>query len=226
MSDGFFDYNNRNRNQWDDFNEDEDTRLDGGYGQPPQQQGGYPPPQQGGSFFDNPQYGNYEHADAPTMLPNQGGYSGGGAPYDGGAMDETRLPDHMANRPGIYDEVDEPTMLGPEDEEINPIAFLVVKRPLIHRGHVYTLKDTETTIGRKRGNLILMDRRVSGMHARIRLTEDPQTGEPVYIIVDLDARTGTFINSDTQRLEGRQILQNGDEIKMGDHIFVFLTLLD
>ncbi len=217
-----------------DFDDDDETRLDG-YGQPPNQPSpnypppqNFPPPQGGGSFFDNPQGGGYEHADAPTMLPNQGGAlpSPSGNPYDGSAMEETRLPDYMASRPGIYDDVDDETMLAPDDEEINPIAFLIVKRPLIHRGHVYTLKERETTIGRKRGNLLLMDRRISGMHARIRLAEDGQTGEPIYVIVDLDAKTGTYINDDKERLEGRQRLQDGDEIRMGEHVFIFRAMFD
>lgn len=210
---GFFNYND----PYDDFDDDAETRLDG------PAQGGQPPQ---GSFFNSPPPNNYDQADAPTMLPNQGGGPPpGGSPYDANAMDETRLPDYMDGQGG-YDDVENHTLLAPEDEEITPIAYLMVKRPLMHRGHVYTLKKKQTTIGSRQGELTIMDRRVSGIHARIRLAEDGQTGEPMYVIVDMDAKNGTYINDSGERLEGRQPLKDGDEIQMGDHVFVFRAMFD
>jgi pSer/pThr/pTyr-binding forkhead associated (FHA) protein len=72
----------------------------------------------------------------------------------------------------------------------------------------YPLSSERTTIGRSRDNDIhLADERASRRHARI----DLQQG--ALVIIDLDSANGTFVNG---RRVQRQVLNNGDEIRIGE----------
>jgi hypothetical protein len=207
---GFFD---------DDFDDEAPTQFRGNQGVPPPQQ---------------PPRSPYDPAEAETRLPHGNPPpSSANRPYDP-PLDPTRLPGQTPGMPGgrvqggspysgMDDVVDE-TRLGP-DENVGPLGFLIVKRPLHNRGHVHRLPAL-CNIGRKEGHIRLHDSRVSGTHARIRLLEDPGTGEPVFMLIDMDSKTGTFMNDNPQRIESRVQLKQGDEIKIGDHVFVFMMLLD
>lgn len=70
----------------------------------------------------------------------------------------------------------------------------------------------ELTIGRKTGNLLILDDEyVSGSHARIFLKNTD------YVIEDLGSTNGTMLNG--ERLEGRTVIKAGDEIGIGSALF-------
>jgi len=169
-----------------------------------------------------------DDSEMPTQLPNNnGGFFGSpGAPAGGGMGDyqpETRMPNYMDD---MDEDEDFATMMGDEDQEILPLGFLIVKRPLVRRGYVYKLPPRKCKIGRKRGDIRLQtDRRVSGDHAMIKQMEDPDTGSPVFVLLDMGSTTGTFVN-DSPRIDRNTRLNEGDEIKIGDHVFVFKMMAD
>lgn len=209
---GFFD---------DDYDDEAPTQFRGNQGAPPP---GAPP--------SRPQ-SPYDPAEAETRLPgNQGAppQQNSGPYRQDVPLDPTRLPGQPsgatpgAHSPYGHGPIEDETRLGPE-ENVGPLGFLIVKRPMHNRGHVHRLPPV-CDIGRKEGHIRLHDQRVSARHARIRQMEDPESGEAIFVLIDMDARTGTFINDETQRIEGRTRLNQGDEIKMGDHVFVFMMLLD
>ena len=70
----------------------------------------------------------------------------------------------------------------------------------------------ELTLGRKEDNLlILTDPYVSGHHAKIYVKNTD------YILEDMGSTNGTLLNN--ERLEGKEILALGDEIKVGSAVF-------
>jgi pSer/pThr/pTyr-binding forkhead associated (FHA) protein len=76
--------------------------------------------------------------------------------------------------------------------------------------------DGPTPIGRSPENgLVLDDTTVSTFHARLW----PQGDH--WFIEDLTSRNGTFVNG--RRLDGRQKLNSGDEIKVGRRELKFMT---
>ncbi len=77
----------------------------------------------------------------------------------------------------------------------------------------YPLSQTEITIGRGSGNVIVIPNPdVSRRHARIRRDGDD------YYIEDWGSTNGTFVSN--QRTMSLTILRNGDEIRLGDSIIL------
>jgi two-component system cell cycle response regulator len=71
-------------------------------------------------------------------------------------------------------------------------------------------------IGRDTGNdVVLEDTEVSRRHARI------ETRGSSWLLMDVGSTNGTFLND--HELDGCAKLRNGDRIKIGSHIFKFLT---
>jgi pSer/pThr/pTyr-binding forkhead associated (FHA) protein len=115
-------------------------------------------------------------------------------------------------------------MLGDEDQEIYPMAFFIVKRPLLRRGFVHTIRAEITKVGRHEGDIRLeTDLRVSNPHARIRRSTNDK-GEDSYVLIDMDSRGGTHVNGN--RIDGRHVLIENDEVRIGEHVFVFKVLWD
>ena len=74
-------------------------------------------------------------------------------------------------------------------------------------GQRWTLHGNEVLIGRgSECDIVLPERQVSRMHARVRSEGDR------FFIEDLDSKNGTFING--QQLKGERELRDGDEIEL------------
>ncbi len=84
------------------------------------------------------------------------------------------------------------------------------------KGSVHRLTDKSVSIGRDPSNTVsLPDRRVSRMHACIALQDKK------YVIEDLGSVNGVYVNN---ALVSKQVLKNGDEIKLGATFMSFLPL--
>lgn len=84
----------------------------------------------------------------------------------------------------------------------------------LKRGGVIPLQGL-ITIGRKEDNTFMLDDPyVSGKHARIYV----KSGD--YIIEDLGSTNGTLVNDD--EIKGKNYLETGDIIKIGNTVFKFL----
>jgi transcriptional regulator with GAF, ATPase, and Fis domain len=82
------------------------------------------------------------------------------------------------------------------------------------QGKTFKLVDGETTIGREPSNSICIpDSSLSRRHCLIRRASDNFT------IVDLESRNGTFVNELPAK---ERVLQHGDQIAIGNNVFVFL----
>jgi len=91
-------------------------------------------------------------------------------------------------------------------------ARLVIKRGP-NPEEVYSLPAAEVTIGRSSTNVIpIADPEVSRRHASITWDEGG------YTIEDWASTNGTFVNG--RRISGPIVLQNGDEIRLGDTILL------
>ena len=84
------------------------------------------------------------------------------------------------------------------------------------RGQIYKIKDGYV-LGRKDGDLILDDPKISSPHAKFTI-EDEQ-----FVVWDFGSRNGTFVNG--ERIRAATPLKENDTIKMGDSIFVFKVLI-
>jgi hypothetical protein len=83
------------------------------------------------------------------------------------------------------------------------------------RGHIHKIKDS-TVVGRKEGDLILDDPKVSNPHAKFTV-EDGQ-----FMVWDFGSKNGTFVNG--ERIRAATVLKENDSIKMGDSTFVLKIL--
>lgn len=155
--------------------------------------------------------------DLPTDLgaaPSRGF----GSPDD----EETDLGARRRGRP-LDDDV-EPTELGVrariEDEteiefvEAGSMAILWVKDGR-RRGHISKVKEG-SVIGRKDGDLILDDPKVSNPHAKFTLEDQG------FVIWDFGSKNGTYVNG--ERIRAATPLKENDLIKIGDTTFVFKVL--
>src|SRR2546426_671392 len=92
-------------------------------------------------------------------------------------------------------------------------ALIAVAGPL--KGAMLPLGEGEASIGRDEPNwLSLDDLAVSRRHCLIRAQDDK------YTLVDLESRNGTYVNSLPIR---EHLLQHGDEIKVGETVFLFMV---
>lgn len=85
------------------------------------------------------------------------------------------------------------------------------------------LEREEVILGRAiEADVRVNDIKVSRSHAKITAASGPDSKASSYIISDLDSQNGTFLNG--EQIES-ETLQNGDKIKIGEHILRF-ELLD
>lgn len=84
------------------------------------------------------------------------------------------------------------------------------------RGRWYPIYNN-TTIGRKKAEVILDDERVSSTHAKITFEKN------AYHIWDFGSTNGTFVNG--KRIREAVTLQENDRIKIGDTVFLLKLLM-
>lgn len=85
------------------------------------------------------------------------------------------------------------------------------------------LERDEVVLGRAlEADVRINDPKVSRQHAHIQTIRAPETGETSYVLTDLNAKNGTFLNG--QKITS-EVLQDGDKIAIGEHILRF-ELLD
>jgi hypothetical protein len=180
--------------------------------------------------------------DLPTDLnqalpPAQGGVSaddlptgigaGGGAPHGAGYDDEapTDLGHKRRSSRRFLDIDDEEETnigrraLGEDVTELDQVptgllGILWVKEGL-RRGQIYKIR-ASTVVGRKEGDLIIDDPKVSNPHAKFTI-EDGQ-----FTVWDFGSTNGTFVNG--ERIRAATLLKENDAIKMGDSTFVLKVL--
>jgi hypothetical protein len=94
-----------------------------------------------------------------------------------------------------------------------PTAWLVYSQPGLPGSH-FPLRTGRNTIGRDRGRcqVTLNDPMVSNEHAAVVFEQGR------FVLYDLAATNGTFLNG--QRIQ-RQMLYDGDEIRLGNSLLVF-----
>lgn len=165
--------------------------------------------------------------DLPTDLGAGGGMPAVGTPARPGEEGETELPaaarrgGHAAMDYEVEDETDLPRAGREEDmTEIvgisTPVVGILWVKEGPRRGKFHPIKHG-TVIGRKDGNLILDDPKVSGMHAKFTIEDDD------FVIWDLGSANGTLVNG--KRIRQATVLGENDLVQIGDSVFV-LKLLD
>jgi len=153
--------------------------------------------------------------DLPTDL--------GAGPARAGGNDEEEPTDlGVARRGRGFLDEDEVTELRRERDDVTeideaeqgPLALLWVKDGM-GRGRIFRIKDG-ANVGRKDGEVVLDDPKVSNPHAGFRYENDQ------FSLWDFASRNGTFVNG--ERIRAATPLKENDEIKMGDTTFVFKIL--
>jgi hypothetical protein len=177
---------------------------------------------------------------AELVCPTHGPYdaSYGTCPYCSGKakrppaptpLDEDNLPTDFGEvRPalgGHYDDDVDPTELGFEHflddateldyEDMSAQAILWVKEG-DRRGRIYHIKDG-SVVGRKEGDVLLDDPKVSSPHAKFTQEDD------TYFVWDFGSKNGTRVNG--ERIRAATELKENDVIKFGD-TYVVLKILD
>ena len=147
---------------------------------------------------------------------------GFGSPDD----EETELGARRRGRPLDEDDL-EPTELGVgargaddtvlddlQDVTTGPLAMLWVKDGR-RRGHISKVKEG-AVIGRKDGDLILDDPKVSNPHAKFTIEDKG------FVVWDFGSKNGTYVNG--ERIRAATPLKENDLVKIGDTTFVFKVL--
>lgn len=156
----------------------------------------------------------YDEPTAPTALPGEdegeteipARHRGGRGILDIEDEEETELPR------GLRDDV---TELEVTPGSGGPLAMLWVKEGP-RRGKFYPIRQG-TVIGRKEGNLILDDPKVSGSHAKFTMEKDD------FFIWDFGSANGTYVNG--KRIREATLLEENDVVKIGDTFFVVKLLV-
>jgi diguanylate cyclase (GGDEF)-like protein len=112
--------------------------------------------------------------------------------------------------------------------DLSDIRLSVTKRPVLvilqgqSLGFTLQLDKERTIIGRgSQADLVLRDDIASRLHAEVvRLAGD--SGCVEYYLNDLGSTNGTFLNG--TRVVSQQLLQDGDKIKVGNHLIKFALL--
>lgn len=112
---------------------------------------------------------------------------------------------------GRYDELDVTEL---ESPNVVTLAMLWVKEGR-RRGRTYPIKHG-TMVGRKEGNLILDDPKVSGMHAKFNMEGNN------FVVWDLGSVNGTFVNG--KKIREATVLEENDLVKIGETVFVVKLL--
>jgi two-component system, cell cycle response regulator len=126
-----------------------------------------------------------------------------------------------------YNETDSPTQVGP-DAKASSFAN-ADRRPVLVAlaGELLAtpipLEQTEVTLGRAlEAHVRVNDAKASRLHAAITTENDPDSGETVFKIRDLNSTNGTLVNG---RTITEATLRHGDKILIGAQLFRF-ELLD
>ena len=114
--------------------------------------------------------------------------------------------------------------------DLREVALPITKRPVIvilqgqSIGQTVKLDKERTIVGRgSQADLVLRDEIASRQHAEIRcLSMEDDCVE--YYVSDLDSTNGTFLNG--TKVTSQQLLQDGDKIKVGNHLIKFAMLDD
>jgi diguanylate cyclase (GGDEF)-like protein len=86
------------------------------------------------------------------------------------------------------------------------------------------LERPEVILGRAlEADVRVNDAKVSRRHAMVEKSFNEETQKTDYIVTDFGSRNGTYVNG--ERINKKQVLQNGDKITIGDYILRF-DLLD
>lgn len=157
--------------------------------------------------------GGYEAGEAAfddTLPPIGAGGVGGG--FD---AEKTVLPQQL----GTEDRLDE-TILDHGREEVGLLGWMVVKESPVmrlRRGKWIEVR-SGAIWGRdpNKSHILVDDPKVSDLHARIFKKDEE------FVIIDLGSKNGTWVNG--EEIEGKTVIKQDDEIKMGDTIFVLKTL--
>ncbi|MGD8554928.1 MAG: FHA domain-containing protein [Anaerolineales bacterium] len=149
---------------------------------------------------------------------------GAGRAAAGGFTDDEATDIGPGRRAGALDIGDvEPTQIGRaaredvteiEFVETGPLAIMWVKQGG-RRGRIYRISN-HAVVGRSDGDMILDDPKVSNPHAKFTIEEGK------FVIWDFGSKNGTHVNG--KRIKAATPLNENDEVKMGDTVFVFKAL--
>ncbi len=112
--------------------------------------------------------------------------------------------------------------------DLREVPLSITKRPVLvvlqgqSIGQTVKLEKERTIVGRgSQVDLVLRDEIASRQHAEIMyLSLDGECVE--YYVNDLDSTNGTFLNG--AKVTSQQLLQDGDKIKIGNHLMKFAML--
>lgn len=88
-------------------------------------------------------------------------------------------------------------------------------------GKRFVLERDLLTLGRGQENVVVLDNdSVSRRHCRIEKRASSSVGAGAWYVVDLDSTNGTYVNDEQVK---EYMLRRGDQMKVGDTIFKFLS---
>ena len=173
----------------------------------------------GGGNFDKTQiFGQGAGNDAPTQVAGAGGndstqvFGAGSATSGGRDLNKTYIG-------GVTEETEDGGEVSAAPRAARKITGYLISFTLDPMGEDFRLYEGTNTIGRDVSNSITItkDTTISGRHANI-LHKKGQ-----FWISDEMAANGTFVNDQELEIQKATPIKDGDEIKLGDTVFIFKT---
>lgn len=153
------------------------------------------------------QSAEWSEEDGMSAPPKPGGGAGKPAKAPGepkgsrSDLDETVLPNRVSHVAGY-------------SGQMGLMGWLIIKNGP-KRGVVFPLSRS-VILGRRNADLIMEDRKVSSVHAKVVL----QGGH--FVVTDVLSENGTYVNG--ERITQETALRQDDEITVGDTVLVLKTL--
>lgn len=144
-------------------------------------------------------------------------------PQGPGGLPADDLPTNLTGRRQRYlHSLGEPTDLERDPRALRSLGYLFVVKPDRLFGNFFRIR-LDAVIGTHNDRHIrLQDPAIEDPHARIRLEQD---GDLLgFVLYDLGGRSGVIVNG--QRVKDQIVIDENDTIQMGNHVFVFKTLMD
>jgi hypothetical protein len=136
----------------------------------------------------------------------------------------TEIPSRRRQGRTLDPEEDEPTQIGKarREDDVTEIEFADTGMQAMlwvkegdRRGRVYKVKDG-SVLGRKDGDIVLEDPKVSNPHAKFVLENES------FVVWDFGSKNGTFVNG--ERIRAATPLKENDTLKIGDTTFILKVL--
>lgn len=139
---------------------------------------------------------------------------------------KTVYSESFAGRFGTKIEREEKISSKENPENLKVLCGMLVSFSKTEIGEYWELREGNNSIGSSssENTIVLSEKHVSSKHAIINVSKDNQNNCWKFQLVDLSSTNGTELNGSKLPIYLRSEIKNGDKIKIGGYVFLFLIV--